>query len=274
VRAIAVDVALPVLNEELSLENNVRRLMAKLSSDLPFDWSLSIVDNGSTDASWEIASRIAQTEPNVRALRLGQRGRGGALKAAWSTSSADVVAYMDIDLSSDLEALGSLIDPLANGSADISIGSRLLPSSQVTRSPRREVISHIYNWIARAMLHYPVRDAQCGFKAVSRQVVDSIVPLIEDNGWFFDSELLVVGWRHGLRINEVPVRWIEDDDSRVRIVQTALDDLRGIWRLFRHPGPEKSGSRASLPDQIPILEVVPACPATNQPSSARLTEER
>ena len=232
-RTTTIDVALPVLNEEHILEKNVRTLIAEMSSRCSFDWSLSIVDNGSTDASWKIASNIARTEENVRALRLEQRGRGGALKAAWGSSAADVVAYMDIDLSTDLKALNPLLESVANGSADICIGSRLAAASQVTRSARREVISHLYNLIARIVLRYPVRDAQCGFKAMSRHVVQTIVPVVEDDSWFFDTELLVLAWRSGFRIHELPVSWIEDDDSRVRIVSTAIDDLRGIWRLVR-----------------------------------------
>lgn len=267
-----VDIALPVLNEERALEGSIRTLMAELSSRCPYDWSLSIVDNGSTDSSWAIAGNIARTETNVRALRLGERGRGGALKAAWTSSTADIMAYMDIDLSTDLEALGPLLDPIADGTADISIGSRLASGAQVTRSARREAISHIYNLIARAVLRYSVEDAQCGFKAVNRRAVQAVVPTIQDNGWFFDTELLALAWRHGLRINEVPVRWVEDDDSRVRIVSTALDDLRGIWRLARPAGGPDSKVRAQ--DQILVLETVTATtsPAVTGPSPAPVTD--
>jgi glycosyltransferase involved in cell wall biosynthesis len=228
-----VDIALPVLNEERGLEHNVRTLLAALSPDLGYDWSLTVVDNGSSDGSWEIASRLARTEANVRALRLGQRGRGGALKVAWMSSAADIVAYMDIDLSTDLEALGPLLDPIAAGTTDLCIGSRLMDRSQVTRGARREVISRLYNMIARAGLRYGVRDAQCGFKAIHRNAAQAIVPKVHDDGWFFDTELLALAWRHGMRITEIPVRWVEDDDSRVRIVRTALDDLGGIVRLMR-----------------------------------------
>jgi glycosyltransferase involved in cell wall biosynthesis len=255
-RTKTVDIALPVLNEEQTLETNVRAVMAELSTSCPYDWSLSIVDNGSTDSSWRIASNIALVEPKIRALRLGEPGRGGALRAAWTSSPADILAYMDIDLSTELEALGPLLDPIAAGTADISIGSRLAPASKVTRSAQREVISHLYNLIARTMLRYSVRDAQCGFKAVSRHVAQTIVPAIQDNSWFFDTELLVLASRRGLRINEVPVRWIEDDDSRVRIVNTAIDDLRGIWRLTWNA--ESDGSAGGGPDQGPVrvLETV------------------
>jgi glycosyltransferase involved in cell wall biosynthesis len=273
VQSATIDIVLPVLNEDQSLEGNVYRLVEVLRSGQPFAWTVSIVDNGSTDGSWAVARRIAEGMPNVRALRLAQPGRGGALKAAWTTSSADVVAYMDIDLSTDLSALTSLLDPVVSATVDICIGSRLDPGSHVTRSVRREVISHVYNWIARVALGYGVRDAQCGFKAVNRAVVEKIIPDIVDDGWFFDTELLVRAWRSGLRIREVPVTWVEDDDSRVKIIATALDDLRGIWRLTRNRQP--GGSRPKHPDDVgtPIVETVPATSglpaATDLPSPDR-----
>ncbi len=237
-RASTLEIVVPVFNEECVLERQVRTLISRLGSSCPYAWTLSIVDNGSTDSTWAIASRIAQKENKVRVLHLGHPGRGGALKAAWTSSTTDMVAYMDIDLSTDLEALASLLDPVAAGSADISIGSRLVSGSQVTRSLRREIISHAYNLMARRMLCYPVRDAQCGFKAMSRRVVQTIVPKTRDDSWFFDTELLVLAWRDGLRITEVPVRWVENDDSRVRIVGTAIADLRGLWRLSSRPASE------------------------------------
>jgi glycosyltransferase involved in cell wall biosynthesis len=275
-RTMTVDIALPVLNEERTLEASIRAVMEELSSRCPYDWSLSVVDNGSSDSSWMIARRIAMAEPNVRALRLGARGRGGALKAAWTSSAADILAYMDIDLSTDLEALGPLLDPIAAGTADVSIGSRLAPESQVTRSAQREVISHLYNLIARTMLRYSVRDAQCGFKAVSRHVARAIVPFIHDNSWFFDTELLVLASRRGLRINEVPVHWVEDDDSRVRIVNTAIDDLRGIWRLTRDTDPDGSASGTKPDGRVRVLETAsmttPFSTAGDHPPTAGPTD--
>lgn len=255
-RHTTVDIALPVLNEEQSLDANVRALFEELTARCAYNWSLTIVDNGSTDDSWEVARKLADTEPRIRALRLGERGRGGALKAAWTSSEADILAYMDIDLSTDLAALVPLLDPIAASLADISIGSRLDRSSQVTRGVRREAISHVYNWIARAVLRYGVRDAQCGFKAVTRQVAQSIVPLVEDDSWFFDTELLVLAWRRGMRIEEIPVRWIEDDDSRVRIMHTAIDDLRGIWRLARDRG-DRPTAGDGAPITARVLESIP-----------------
>lgn len=246
----SVDIAIPVLNEERAIDNSLRTLSSYLSSWSPYDWCITVVDNGSKDQTWSIAQAFADSSPCTRLIRLDRPGRGGALKAAWSTSTADVVAYMDVDLSTGLEALEPLLAPLIEGTAEISIGSRLARGAVIERSPQREIISRIYNVIARRALGYEIRDAQCGFKAVRASVARDLIPRIEDDSWFFDTELLVHAWRDGLRINEVPVRWIEDDDSRVHIMKTAFDDLRGIWRLA-HPRPKtthkpRSPSKADL----------------------------
>ncbi len=207
--------------------------MLALSGMPEYDWSVTIADNGSHDSSWEIAQRIEVARSDVRAIRLEDPGRGRALKRAWTSTTADIFAYMDIDLSTSLDCLRPLIDPIAQGATDVSIGCRLAKKSEVARGMKREFISHAYNFIARRALDYPVKDAQCGFKAASRAVVEVVVPLVSDDSWFFDTELLVLAWRKGFRIKEIPVRWTEDEDSRVRIVATAIDDLRGIVRLMR-----------------------------------------
>ncbi len=249
----SVDITIPVLNEQRAIESNLSTLAEYLSAECPYDWSITVVDNGSTDRTWSLANSFAAAHPHTRVIRLDRPGRGGALKEAWSTSRADVVAYMDVDLSTELESLGPLLDPIVRGDADVSIGSRLAPGAVIERSVQREVISRIYNMIARRVLQYTVRDAQCGFKAVRASLARDLIPRIEDDGWFFDTELLVLAWRDGLRINEIPVRWVEDDDSRVRIIRTALDDLRGIRRLSRTR--VKGGS---IPRGRPLLDTTEA----------------
>lgn len=228
-----VDITIPVLNEHRVIESNLSTLASYLSAECPYDWSITIADNGSTDGTGSLAESFAATNERIRAIRLDRPGRGGALKAAWSTSDADVVAYMDVDLSTGLESLQPLLEPIVQDEADISIGSRLAPGAVIERSTQREVISRIYNVIAQKSLGYKVHDAQCGFKAIRSNLARGLIPRIEDDSWFFDTELLVLAWRDGLRIKEIPVRWVEDDDSRVRIMSTALDDLRGIWRVSR-----------------------------------------
>ena len=229
----SVDITIPVLNEEGSLLSTLTTLASHLDTQCPYDWCITVADNGSTDETFELATAFAAANPRTRVIRLEERGRGRALKQAWSTSTADVVAYMDVDLSTGLESLRPLLDPVVDGRCEVSIGSRLAPGAEIARTLQRELISRIYNLLARNALHYGVADAQCGFKAIRTTLACDLIPRIEDNGWFFDTELLALAHRSGARINEVPVRWIEDQDSRVRILTTASDDLKGIWRLWQ-----------------------------------------
>jgi glycosyltransferase involved in cell wall biosynthesis len=228
-----VEITVPVHNEERTLEDSVRRLHAYLSARFPFPFHLTIADNASTDRTAAIAARLAAEVPDVSLLRLEQKGRGRALRAAWATSAADVLCYMDVDLSTDLAGLLPLVAPLVSGHSDLAIGSRLARGARVTRGPKRELISRCYNLILRTALRSRFSDAQCGFKAIRSDVARALVPAVVDDGWFFDTELLVLAERRGLRIHEVPVDWIDDPDSRVAIVRTALADLRGVWRLLR-----------------------------------------
>jgi putative flippase GtrA len=227
-----IDIVVPVHNEAAALEASLRRLHRFLSAEFPFSWRIVVADNASTDATPEIAARLARAMPGVEYLRVERKGRGRALRAAWSASPARVVCYMDVDLSTDLRGLLPLVAPLLSGHSDLAIGSRLARGSRVVRGVKREVISRAYNRILHATLRTRFSDAQCGFKAVRRDVLDSLLPAIRDDGWFFDTELLVLAQRAGLRIHEVPVDWVDDPDSRVDIVRTALDDLKGVARLL------------------------------------------
>ena len=229
--ATQVDIVVPVKNEERDLGPSVRRLGRFLREEFPFSARITIADNGSTDRTWAVATELTRELPGVSAVHLDQPGRGRALRAIWSGSDADVLAYMDVDLSTDLNALLPLVAPLLSGHSDVAIGTRLARGSRVVRGPRREVISRSYNLLLRASLGAEFSDAQCGFKAIRREQARALLPLTEDTGWFFDTELLVLAERAGLRIHEVPVDWIDDTDSRVDIVATALADLRGIARL-------------------------------------------
>ncbi|MEA2828849.1 MAG: hypothetical protein QOG43_3288 [Actinomycetota bacterium] len=228
-----VEIVVPVFNEELALEASVRRLHGYLRERFPLSWVVTIADNASRDRTWDIASDLAAELGGVRAFRLDQQGRGRALRAVWSATTSEVVAYMDVDLSTDLDALLPLVAPLLSGHSDVAIGTRLANGSRVVRGPRREVISRSYNFLLRATLGNGFTDAQCGFKAVRADVARALLPLVEDDGWFFDTELLVLAERNGLRIHEVPVDWIDDADSRVDVVSTARADMRGIWRMMR-----------------------------------------
>jgi putative flippase GtrA len=231
-RATQVEVVVPVYNEEAVLERSVRRLHRFLTAEFPFSWRIVIADNASTDATPAIGRRLAAELPGVRLLRLERKGRGRALRAAWAGSDAQVVGYMDVDLSTDLRGLLPLVAPLLSGHSDLAIGTRLAHGSRVVRGPKRELISRGYNRLLHATLRARFSDAQCGFKAARTSVLrDGLLASVQDDGWFFDTELLVLAQRRGLRIHEVPVDWVDDPDSRVRIARTAWDDLRGIARL-------------------------------------------
>jgi len=228
-----VDLVVPVHNEQHTLAAAVERLHRYLDASFPFTWRIVVADNASTDATLAVAGRIASERPGVDVLHLDEKGRGRALRAAWLASPAEVVAYTDVDLSTDLRALLPLVAPLVSGHSDLAIGTRLARGARVRRGPKRELISRGYNRLLRATLRARFSDAQCGFKAARADVVRALLPDVRDQGWFFDTELLVLAQRRGLRIHEVPVDWVDDPDSRVDIVATALEDLRGIARLVR-----------------------------------------
>lgn len=228
---LALEIVVPVFNEQLVLENSITKLATYLSQEMPSTWQITIADNASTDNTAAIATRLAAQLPNVAYRRLDVKGRGFALRDAWGASSATVLAYLDVDLSTDLAALPPLVAPLLSGHSDISIGTRLGQSSRVSRGPKREFISRSYNYLLKRTMQVRFSDAQCGFKAIRADVARKLLPHVEDNGWFFDTELLIIAERSGLRIHEIPVDWIDDPDSRVDIRQTALDDLRGLVRV-------------------------------------------
>lgn len=228
-----LDVVVPVYNEETDLGVCVRRLRDYLDAGFPFPARITIADNASTDATLAVAELLAGELAGVRVVHLDAKGRGRALRAVWQKSDAQVVAYMDVDLSTDLNALLPLVAPLVSGHSDLAIGTRLGAGSRVVRGPKREFISRCYNLLLKASLRARFSDAQCGFKAMRTELARTLLPLVEDGEWFFDTELLVIAERAGLRIHEVPVDWIDDPDSRVDIVDTAYKDLRGIWRMGR-----------------------------------------
>jgi glycosyltransferase involved in cell wall biosynthesis len=233
---VDVEIVVPVYNEAPQLAERITALRSFLDESFPFRALVTIVDNASTDDTYEVAAGLAAGLRGVAVMRLSRKGRGYALRSAWSTSMAPVVAYMDVDLSTSLSALLPLVAPLLSGHRDVTIGSRLARGAHVIRGPKRELISRSYNLLLKLTLRGRFSDAQCGFKALRRDAAEKLLPLVEDNEWFFDTELLVTAERLGLRIGEVPVDWVDDPDSRVDIVTTATDDLRGVWRmLVRRP---------------------------------------
>ncbi len=229
---VMVDVVIPVYNEEEALEASIATLSGYLGAHCPYRWRIVVADNASTDGTPEVGRRLAEASARVDYMRLEQKGRGRALRYAWSHSPADVLCYMDVDLSTDLDCFMPLIQPLAEGRYGVAIGSRLAPGAKVTRGLKRDAISRIYNLIVKAM--FPRKrfsDAQCGFKAVTQAAARELLPVVKDQAWFFDSELLLKAEARGYRIHEVPVKWVDDPGSRVRIAKTAWEDLKGLWRV-------------------------------------------
>jgi putative flippase GtrA len=228
-----LDLVVPVYNEERDLGPCVRRLHEYLVSNFPYPFRITIANNASTDSTLVVAKALAAELPSVTVRHLDRKGRGLALRTTWSASDAAVLAYLDVDLSTDLAAVLPLVAPLISGHSDLAIGSRLARGSRVVRGPKREFISRCYNVMLRGALAARFSDAQCGFKAIRSDVAGQLLPLVEDTGWFFDTELLVLAERARLRIHEVPVDWVDDPDSRVDLVATAIADLRGIGRLTK-----------------------------------------
>jgi glycosyltransferase involved in cell wall biosynthesis len=239
-----VDVVIPVYNEEQKLASSIAILRQFLKEHLPHKWGIVIADNGSTDGTLAVAQALSLEYPEVTHIHLDLKGRGRALRQAWLGSGADIVSYMDVDLSTELAAFPRLIEAIEGG-YDIAIGCRLLPGSRVQRSLKREVLSRLYNLLIRAMLFTRFHDAQCGFKAVRRRAAQELVPLVRNQAWFFDSELLILAEKMGYRIKEVPVAWQESPDSRVNIRRTVMEDILGIIRMrFRSYPQHRSEARA------------------------------
>jgi len=252
----ALDVVIPVHNEERALPGSVARAHRHLST-LPYSFRITVADNASTDATALVAHRLSHEYDEVSVVHLTEKGRGRALKQVWSASPARVLVYMDVDLSTDLNALLPLVAPLLSGHSDLAIGTRLGKGARTLRGPKREVISRGYNLILRGTLRTGFSDAQCGFKAIRADVARELLPLVEDTSWFFDTELLVLAERAGLRIHELPVDWVDDPDSRVDVLRTARDDLRGIARL----------ASALVRGRMPLAEVRERLGRTTAPAA-------
>jgi glycosyltransferase involved in cell wall biosynthesis len=228
-----VDLIVPTLNEVHVLRASIERIRQYMQDEFPYPARVVVADNGSTDGTGDLAEQLAQEYEDVGVVRLNARGRGRALRQAWSETEAEIVAYTDVDISTELPALERLCRAIWEDGYDMAVGSRLMRESQTTRGLKREAISRIYNLLIKVVLWTNFSDAQCGCKAVSRRVVKDLMPLVQDEEWFFDTELLVRGEKGGYRIKDIPVTWVDDDDSRVKIVSTAWKDIQGVLRLRR-----------------------------------------
>jgi glycosyltransferase involved in cell wall biosynthesis len=239
-----VDVTLPVFNEAHVLDRSVRALHAFLTDHMAHEWRIVIADNGSTDGTFDVGKRLEGDLANVEIVRIPEAGRGRALTRAWLASKADVLSYMDIDLSTDLEAFPRLVSLVADQGYDVAAGSRLDRRSETTRSLKREVLSRGYVALITLMFRARLDDTQCGFKAISRDCAQQLLPMVRDTGWFWDTELLLMARKGGWKLAFVPVRWLEDTDSRVKVFSTVWKDVKGLVRMLRF-----DWSRARKPEE-------------------------
>jgi len=228
-----VDLVLPVFNEAHVLERSVSRLRQAVADRREFAWRIVVVDNGSTDKTATVARRLAEQSKWLSFLHLDAKGRGGALRTAWQQTDAEFSIYMDVDLSTDLAAVKQTVALLREG-ADLVTGSRLHDDSEIIRCFKRDFLSRGYNRLIRWIFHTrSFDDAQCGFKGVRIESVRRVLPLVVDQEWFFDTELLVLAEYAGLSVRVLPIKWVEDFDSRVNIPRTIWQDLKGMARLRR-----------------------------------------
>lgn len=250
-----VNVTIPVFNEEARLEANIPKLYRLLCDHCRFQFELIIADNASSDRTLEVARSFSDKHQGVSVIHLDEKGRGRAVKHAWSVSNADILSYMDVDLSTDLAAFPPLIEALHAGGHDMAVGSRRLKPSLTTRGLKREIISRCYMLLVKALFQTKFSDAQCGFKAITKDAASVLLPLVEDNGWFMDTELLVLAEKLGYRIFDLPVRWVDDPDSRVKILSTAIKDIRGLVRVRRNfaAGRYSTGAEAKLRNLLSSL---------------------
>lgn len=230
---IIIDVALPVYNEEKELKTNTLKLYKFLKKTYGKDnFIITIADNASTDSSFQIAQKLQEEYSEIKIVHLERKGRGRAIKKVWLLSPARVLAYMDLDLSTSLDDFPFLVSSIIENNYDIAVGSRLLPGARIYKRPMlREVLSRGLNILIKIIFLVRFSDAQCGFKAISSKR-KNILNYVKDDEWFFDSELLIIAEKSGLRIFEKPVIWIDNPGSTVRVLGTVTGDLLGLLRIF------------------------------------------
>ena len=248
VRRQSVEIVIPVYNEELAIGPCVERLRSFLAEHFSHEWRITVANNGSTDRTVEAAEQLAACDARVRLLNLSRKGRGLALRTAWSQSAADIVSYMDVDLSTNLRYFPLLVEGLCCG-YDLAVGSRLMQASMVARRLKREMLSRGFNWLIRLLFRTRFTDAQCGFKALRREAAQLLLPHVVNNSWFFDAELLILAEKNAFRIFEAPVEWMEDLDSRVNLWATAVEDIQGLLRV------RASRLRLNLPRRSGLTEM-------------------
>lgn len=227
-------VVIPTLNEATVIEKNLQTVILSFSSLLKnYEWQILVADNGSTDDTVALVQKLAAAEPKLTVWHTDKKGRGQALRTVWLNNEADIYAYMDADLATDLAFVPLLFQTLDK--ADIAIGTRLQKKSKTSRSFFRELSSRVYNTLVRQIISLKISDTQCGFKAIKKEVAQKILPLTTHEGWFFDTELLALANLFSFKIKELPVQWNETPDGRrkssVKVLATAWDDIVHLIKL-------------------------------------------
>ncbi len=227
-----VDFCLPIKDEADILEKNILQLILYLESkNFSFTWKIIGVINGSNDNSELILANLKEKLPTkIDYLNIQEPGKGRAIRTGWYNSEADILAFMDADLAVSLEALNSLIEPILNKEADLVIGSRFVPGASASRSWRRGLISKSYILLSQFILHHKILDIQCGFKAISKDSFRKLDNLLTDDNWFFDTELVVLAKRMGLRVREIAVTWTE---NRVGSKKSNIRIISDSWRFLK-----------------------------------------
>lgn len=240
-----IEITIPVLNEEQTIENQVVKTLAYFDAHLNQFPKLELViaDNGSTDDTPAIARRLEQRFDNLRYMRLEKRGVGLALKASWSGSDADIVGYMDLDLATDLKYLAPALNALVAREADVVTGSRLAKGAKVVgRTPLREFTSRSFNMLVKMMFNTGFTDGMCGFKFLRREHLERIMSAgAESDGWFFATELLLVAEHLGLKVKDLPVEWTDDPNSKVNIRKLAFEYMKAMRLLKKKLKQDREG---------------------------------
>ncbi|WP_226012369.1 flippase-like domain-containing protein [Halomicrobium salinisoli] len=238
---VEVSVVLPAYNEEETLEETVEVTLSTLASFLPDGrFEVIVAEDGCEDRTPEIADRLAGEDERVRHVHSDERlGRGGALEYAFRRAEGSTLVYFDTDLATDMRHLEELVESIRSGEYDVATGSRWLPENPADRPPRRAVSSRGYNVLVRLFLRSDLKDHQCGFKAFDRDALFDLLDGVEDEHWFWDTEVLVRAQREGYRVREFPVDWTPKGDSKVDLVRDVFgmgsQIVRTWWQLSVSP---------------------------------------
>lgn len=208
-------IVIPIYNEEKILEKNILRLYNFLQNNNLENWQIVIADNASTDQSEKIGQKLNTNYQQIGYLKIPKRGKGIAIRTAWKKySDADIFTFIDADLSTDITFLPNLINAIAKENYDIAIGDRFDKNSKVKRNLKRNIISLGYRFILKISLKTKINDLPCGFKAINKKILDNIVPLVKNNTWFFDSEIVLLAEKMGYKIKKIPIIWQENREKQ------------------------------------------------------------